>query len=84
VTAPRPNRDAADDARSSIDAADALAGRLHERALAVDRVARTCRCGAHRATALATQDDREFKDLRAHLADARDIVDGIIDGEEEP
>ena len=84
MTAPRLNRDTADDARSSIDAADVLAGRLHERALAVDRIARTCRCGAHRATALATQNDGEFKDLRAHLADARDDLDGIVDKEDDP
>src|SRR4051794_34369306 len=84
VTPPRLNRDTADDARASLDAADALALRLYEHALAVDRIARTCRCAAHRATALATQDDRDFKDLRAHLADARDDLDGIVDREDDP
>jgi hypothetical protein len=79
-----PNDRLGDRIVASIDAADTLAKRLQERARAVHRIGLTCQCGAYRATGLSTQDDEDFRILRAHLGDAReeaeDLPDGVDDG----
>jgi len=71
--------DAADNAVSSISAADHLAEALLDRARRVDQIARACTCGAHRATALTTQDEDDFGHLRRHLDDAREELRAVDD-----